>query len=73
MVGKNCTKFWENLGKNPLYPQKYACSYTQWRQYCRKLEACRCTATLPKASRITESHSGIPRFEQVYASMFIWN
>jgi len=29
------------------------------REYCRKLVPCRCTATLQKARRITESQSGI--------------
>jgi len=47
-----------------------------WREYCRKLVSCRCTATLQKARRITDSHNGIPRCMElceVYAFMFIWN
>ena len=42
---------------------KYTLSHHRrtWGEYCRKLVPCRCTATLHKARRITESQSGITR------------
>jgi len=70
--------FNKSVAQVQLNRRKYTLSHHRRtrREYCRKLVSCRCTATLQKTRRITESHSGIPRCMElctVYAFIFIWN